>query len=511
VRGIWATERIRVAEERLLAVTPQGALMHRAAFGVAVQAAAMLGERVSGRRVTLLVGGGNNGGDALWAGAFLHRRGVAVTAVLLNPDRAHPAGLAALRKAGGRVVGVADGPRWIDPADLVIDGIVGLSAKGPLRADAATLAERITAPVLAVDLPSGVDPDSGSVSGPAITAKRTVTFGARKPVHVLNPQRCGEVVLVDIGLSLSDPDLSELEAVDVAAAWPLPGPGDNKYSQGVVGIAAGSPAYPGAAVLSSGAAVRATAGMVRYAGSAADAVRARWPEVVATGSVTDAGRVQAWVVGPGTGTGVEGREVLQRVLAAGVPVCADADATTLLAHQPEILDAREPGTPLVLTPHTGEFARLTGAEPGADRVTAVRAAARKFDAVVLLKGHCTLIAAPDGRVLVNVARGSWLATAGSGDVLSGMIGALLSAGLDPWLAAGAAAHVHSLAADLSARGVPTSAFGVLQAIPTALRRVFALGRVDERTTDTLRAAALSRRRLGRSGVPASVQPPRLSP
>lgn len=452
--------------------------MHRAAFGVAVQAADMLGDRVSGRRVTLLVGGGNNGGDALWAGAFLRHRGVAVTAVLLNPERAHAAGLAALRKAGGRVVGVADGPRWIAAADLVIDGIVGLAAKGPLRAEAAALAERITAPVLSVDLPSGVDPDNGSVSGPAITASRTVTFGARKPVHVLNPQRCGEVVVIDIGLSLTDPDLNQLEAADVAQLWPLPGPEDNKYTQGVTGIAAGSSAYPGAAVLASGAAVRSGAGMVRYAGPAADAVRAQWPEVVATGSVTDAGRVQSWVVGPGIGTGAQGRSVLEQVLAAGVPVCADADATTLLAGQPEILDAREPGTPLVLTPHAREFARLTGAEPGLDRVAAVRAAARKFDAVVLLKGHSTLIAAPDGRVLVNVAGGSWLATAGSGDVLSGMIGALLSAGVEPWLAAGAAAYVHALAGDLAAQGVPTSASGVLGAIPAALRQVFALARLQ---------------------------------
>jgi ADP-dependent NAD(P)H-hydrate dehydratase / NAD(P)H-hydrate epimerase len=473
VRGFWATDRIRAAEERLLAVTPEGALMRRAAFGVAVQAAGMLGGPVAGRRVTLLVGAGNNGGDALWAGFFLRRRGVGVTAVLLDPGRAHPAGLAALRRAGGRVVGVGDGRRWIAGADLVIDGIVGLSARGPLRAEAAELASRITAPVLAVDLPSGVDPDNGDVSGPAITATRTVTFGARKPVHALNPSRCGEVVLVDIGLELREPDLAQLETDDVAALWPLPGPEDNKYSQGVTGIAAGSASYPGAAVLASGAAVRSTSGMVRYAGPAADAVRARWPEVVATGSVTDAGRVQSWVVGPGIGTGAQGRGVLAQVLAAGVPVCADADATTLLAHHPEILDARDPDTPLVLTPHAGEFARLTGGEPGADRVAAVREAARKFNAVVLLKGHCTVIAAPDGRVLVNLARNSWLATAGSGDVLSGMVGALLAAGVAPWLAAGAAASVHSRAADLAARGVPIAASDIVTAIPVALRRVFA--------------------------------------
>ncbi|GHF88291.1 hydroxyethylthiazole kinase-like uncharacterized protein yjeF [Amycolatopsis bartoniae] len=474
MQGIWSTDQIREAEERLLAKTPEGALMQRAAFGVAVQAADMLRAhtgRVAATQVTLLVGAGNNGGDALWAGKFLRRQGVAVTAVLLNPEKAHAAGLAALRRAGGRAVTLDEAPRVLEAADLVIDGIVGLQARGPLREDAASLLDFIGAPVLAVDLPSGVHPDQGTVDGPAITATRTVTFGARKPVHVLNPERCGEVVLVDIGLlpELGDPGIEQLDAVDVGVAWPVPGPEDNKYSQGVTGIAAGSATYPGAAVLATGSAVLATSGMVRYAGPAADVVRSRWPEVVATGSVTDAGRVQAWVVGPGIGTGQSGRRVLEHVLSAGVPVCADADATTLMAHQPDVLDARDPGTPLVLTPHAGEFERLTGAPPGADRVGAVKAAARRFDAVVLLKGNTTLVAAPDGRVLANVARGSWLATAGSGDLLSGLVGALLAAGLDPWLAAGAAAYVHSLAADLAARGVPVSASGVLSAIPDAIR------------------------------------------
>ncbi|TVT14647.1 NAD(P)H-hydrate dehydratase [Amycolatopsis acidiphila] len=450
--------------------------MQRAAFGVAVQAADLLSQhtgRVAASRVVLLVGAGNNGGDALWAGSFLRKRGVGVTAVLLKPEKAHPAGLAALRRAAGRVVTLEDAPRVLEAADLVIDGIVGLSARGPLREDAASLLDHISAPVLAVDLPSGVDPDNGKVDGPAITATRTVTFGARKPLHVLNPDRCGEVVLIDIGLGpeLGEPDLRQLDAVEVGAAWPVPGPQDNKYSQGVTGIAAGSATYPGAAVLATGSAVLATSGMVRYAGPAADAVRARWPEVIATGSVTDAGRVQAWVVGPGIGTGNDGRSVLRHVLSAGVPVCADADATTLMSRYPDVLDARDPGTPLVLTPHAGEFERLTGAAPGEDRVGAVKAAARRFDAVVLLKGNTTLIAAPDGRVLANVARGSWLATAGSGDVLSGLVGSLLAAGLDPWLAAGAAAYVHSLAADLAARGVPVPAGAVEAAIPDAIRRV----------------------------------------
>ena len=476
MQGIWTTERIRAAEEALLNRLPEGEPMRRAAFGVSVCATKMLAEQtggVAGRRVVLLVGAGNNGGDALWAGAFLRRRGVAVSAVLLSPERAHSPGFAAFRRAGGRVASQADSPQWISRADLVIDGIVGLSARGPLRPAAAELVGHVNSPVLAVDLPSGVDPDNGTVSGPAVTAERTVTFGARKPVHVLNPGRCGRVTLVDIGLGadLGDPDLVRLEVADVVAGWPLPKPSDDKYTQGVTGVAAGSAVYPGAAMLSAGAAILASSGMVRYAGPAADVVRSRWPEVVATGSVTDAGRVQAWVVGPGIGTGNDGRAVLGHVLAQGVPTCVDADAITILAERPDVLDAREPGTPLVLTPHDREFARLAGREPGADRVTAARELAARLDAVVLLKGNSTIIAAPDGRALVNVADGAWAATAGSGDVLAGMIGALLAAGADPWLAGGLAAHVHSRAAAIGADGVPVSASGVLAAIPAAIRAV----------------------------------------
>jgi hydroxyethylthiazole kinase-like uncharacterized protein yjeF len=478
VQGIWTTERIREAEERLFAVTPEGELMRRASFGLAVQLANFLTEHVgtvSGRRVVLLVGSGDNGGDALWAGAFLRRRGVAVTAVLLG-SRAHEAGLAALRRAGGRVVSAEDGPQWIARADVVVDGIIGISGSGSLRPDAARLVDLVEAPIVAVDLPSGVDPDTGAVDGPAVKATRTVTFGGRKPVHVLAPAWCGEVVLVDIGLGpeLGEPSIRRLDIVDVAAAWPVPGPEDDKYSQGVVGVAAGSATYPGAAVLTAGSAVRATAGMVRYAGHAADVVRAQWPEVIATGTVADAGRVQAWAVGPGIGTGSEGRDVLRYVLGRGLPVCADADATTIIAKSPDVLDARDPDTPLVLTPHAGEYERLMGRKPGADRVAAARDAARRYNAVVLLKGYVTVVAAPDGRVAVNTPHGSWLATPGSGDVLSGLIGAVLAAGLDPWLAAAAAAHVHSLAGAIAAQNAPTSASALVAAIPEAIRAIRSL-------------------------------------
>lgn len=478
MREVWTTKAVRAAEDRLLARTRPGALMRTASFGLSVHAARLIAELsggVSGSRIALLVGAGNNGGDALWAGAFLRKRGARVTAVLLDPERVHAEGLAAVRRAGGRVVAGTDRDAGtvLGEADLVLDGIVGLRAHGGLRPAAAALVQAVHAPVLAVDLPSGVDPDTGEVNGPAVTAHTTVTFGAYKPLHVLAPgaARCGRVHLVDIGLEpeLGEPDLVLLDVEDVGRAWPVPGPEDDKYSQGVVGVAAGSAAYPGAAVLSTGAATLAASGLVRFAGEVADVVRAQWPEVVATGSVADAGRVQAWVVGPGLGTGFAARDVVSHVLAAGVPVCADADALNVLSANPELWDARDPGTPLVLTPHAGEFARLV--DDSGDRVSAVRRAAAKLDAVVLLKGHSTLVAAPDGRVLVGYSGRSWPATAGSGDVLSGIIGALLAKGLDPWLAAGCGAYVHDLAAELAADGAPIPASSILHAVPDAVRAV----------------------------------------
>ncbi|RLK60847.1 NAD(P)H-hydrate dehydratase [Actinokineospora cianjurensis] len=471
--GVWTTTAVREAERPVLAATAPGALMRRASYAVALHAARLLDRRtggVSGRRVVLLVGAGDNGGDALWAGAFLRRRSVGVTAVLLAPDRAHAEGLAAFKRAGGRI----GAPEDVDFADLVIDGIVGLSAHGPLRPDAAAVVARVRAPVVAVDLPSGVDPDTGAVTGPAVTADVTVTFGGHKPVHFLAGARCGEVHLVDLGLDLPSPRFSVLSADDVAAAWPLPESGDDKYTQGVVGVAAGSSTYPGAAVLSVGAAVLATSGLTRYAGSAADEVRRRWPEVIATGSLGDAGRVQAWVAGPGMGTGKAARDVLGDVLGAGVPVCADADAITLLASHPDLWDARDPDVPVLLTPHDREFARIAephGIDLGADRVTAALELAAALSVTVLLKGHVTVVADPRGRVLVNAARSHWLATAGSGDVLSGVIGALLAAGLDPLLAAGCAAFVHVRAGELAARGAPAPASAIVSALSDAIRSV----------------------------------------
>lgn len=471
MRGVWTAQQIRDTEQVLLDRTPEGALMRRAAFGLAAHARRMLG-RVAGSRVVLLVGAGNNGGDALWAGVELRRRGVGVTAVLLVPDRAHPAGLAALRRAGGRIVGADGGEVALAGADLALDGIVGISGHGGLRPVAAELVAAVEVagvPILAVDLPSGVDPDTGAVDGPAVTATETTTFGAAKPVHVLAAPRCGPVHVVDIGLGplLPPPHAHVLEASDVSARWPMPGPTDDKYSQGVVGIAAGSAVYPGAAVLAAGAAVLATSGMVRFAGSAAPEVRDHWTEVVAVDVIADAGRTQAWTVGPGIGTDDAGRAVLAAALGRDVPLCVDADAITLLARHADLRQAVR-GRVVVLTPHAGEFARIAG-DVGPDRVAAVRRAAAELGVTVLLKGNATVVADPDGRALVHPATSSWAATAGSGDVLSGIIGALLAAGLEPWWAAGCGAFLHARAADIAAGGAPAPASALQAAIPDAIR------------------------------------------
>ena len=474
MRKVFTAEQVRAAEQVVLARVPPGALMRRAAFGLAVAARRMLADR-GGRRVALLVGAGDNGGDALWAGAELRRRGVGVTAVLLDPQRAHAEGLAALRRAGGRVVTDGpDGAAAIARADLVLDGIVGLSGRGPLRPAAAELvgvAERLATPVLAVDSPSGVDPDTGAVDGPAVTAAATVTFGALKPVHVLAAHRCGPVELIDIGLGseLPEPHAVVLGEADVAARWPIPGPTDDKYTQGVTGVAAGSATYPGAAVLASGAAVLATSGMVRFAGTAADPVRARWPEIVATDDVADAGRTQSWAVGPGIGTDDAGRALLGAVLDRDVPVCVDADGVTLLALHAD-LRSRVAGRPVVITPHDREFARIAG-EVGTDRIGAARRAAAALGVTVLLKGNATVVADPDGRTLVHPSTTSWAATAGSGDVLTGIVGALLAAGLEPWSAAGCGAFLHARAADLAADGAPAPSSAIQHAITAAIRSV----------------------------------------
>lgn len=472
MRHYYTPDQVRAAERPLLDSLPTGALMRRAAHGLATVVAAELQARtggVFGREVTVLVGSGDNGGDGLVAGAVLRRRGVAVRAVLLSPDRVHRAGLEAFRRAGGRVVSDPGDP------DVVIDAIVGISGHGSLRPAAADVVASIRAPIVSADIPSGVDPSTGAVDGPAVRAAVTVAFGARKPAHVLAAPYCGRVELVDIGLSLPEPDIAALEPAEVGALWPIPGATDDKYSQGVVGVAAGSEQYPGAALLCTGAAVAATSGMVRYAGTAAAEVVSHHPEVIAAQNLRATGRVQGWVIGPGFGTGDDSRAWLEEILGSDLPVVADADALTMIASTPALVSGRS--APTLLTPHAGEFERLTGSAPGPDRVGAVRSLASAWGVTVLLKGRATVVADPHGRVLVNDAGGSAAATAGSGDVLAGILGALLASGLDAATAAACGARVHALAAATSAHGAsgefaaPISAGPLLAAVRDAIRIV----------------------------------------
>lgn len=465
MHGVYPVAEVRSLEQQLMARLPDGALMRRAAYALSVECAQLLGD-VYGARVTLLVGAGNNGGDALYAGALLARRGARVTALLLDRERAHAGGVGALLRAGGRV-------RDAEPSsvggDLVVDGILGIGGRGGLRGPAVDLAaaaeEYLT---VAVDLPSGVDADTGVVGESSVHADVTVTFGVLKAGLVVGPgaDHAGQVRLVDIGLTPSPASLHVLEAADVRAVLPQPDASDDKYTRGVVGLVSGSSAYGGAGVLSTGSALHGGAGMVRYAGTAPDAIRARYPEVVVQSSTRPSElRVQAWVVGPGMGTDDAAGALLRDVLSADVPVIVDADGLTLLASAPDLVRDRRAAT--VLTPHDREFARLFG-DVGDDRLGAARRAAASVGATVLLKGNATVVAAPDGAAFVNPTGTPWLATAGSGDVLSGLLGSLLAAGLGAPLAAATAAYVHGAAGQRAAAGGPPTATDVLAALRPTL-------------------------------------------
>ena len=460
MRHAHTVEQVRAAEADAMATLPAGALMARASAGLATALVELLGGAY-GRRVLLLVGSGDNGGDALHAGALLARRGARVSALLVA-DRAHAGGLAALRSAGGVVVASV-------PArtDVVVDAVVGIGGRPGLRpeARAALDAARAVAPgvpVVAVDVPSGVDVDTGATPDDHVRADLTVTFGTHKVAHLVEPaaSACGAVHLVDLGLDLPEAAVTALQPADVRRLLPVPDLAAHKYTRGVVGVRAGSAAYPGAALLCVAGAGCGLAGMVRYAGPDAvgDRVRAAHPEVVGPG------RVQAWVVGPGTDT--DAPDALEAALADGVPTVVDADALASVTGPA--------GAPLVLTPHAGELARMTGVpreEIEAAPLQHARAAADRFGAVVLLKGPHTLVAEPGGRVRVTTTGVPWLATAGAGDVLAGLVGALLAAGLGPLDAASVGSWLHGAAATQASGGGPIVAGDVAAALPDVVRRL----------------------------------------
>jgi hydroxyethylthiazole kinase-like uncharacterized protein yjeF len=517
MRAAHTVAAVRAGEQALMARVPDGELMQRAAAGLAATCAHLL-DHVYGARVVVLAGSGDNGGDALYAGARLAARGAHVTAIAVG-SRLHAAAAAELRRRGGSVVaattdvdeaagagtpasaraGAAPGDIRVEAqarsaiaaADVIIDGLTGIGGHGGLREPAATLA-RLTetarcdgALVVAVDLPSGIDADTGAVAGTAVRADVTVTFGTLKPGLLIDPgaERAGPTELIDIGLSpyLPEPAVISLQAEDVAAMLPHPSAESDKYRRGVLGLVAGSEQYTGAAVLSAGGAIKGGAGMVRLvsAAPAVAVVRQHWPEAVLTTydpdrpslAIEAAGRVQAWAIGPGIGTGDTAHELLATVLASDVPVLIDADGLTVLAANRELLPRRGP---TLITPHAGELARLLNADRAdieAQRLHYATAAAAELGITVLLKGSTTVIAQPgEGLpVWVNSTGSSFLATAGSGDVLSGLAGSLLAQGLAAPEAAAVAAYLHGLAGRLAARDAPIGASDLITAISAAIR------------------------------------------
>jgi ADP-dependent NAD(P)H-hydrate dehydratase / NAD(P)H-hydrate epimerase len=486
MRAAWRAADIRAEEQRLIAALPDGTLMARAAAGLARRCASLLADRggVYGRRVLLLVGAGNNGGDALLAGTLLARRGVAVSALLLAPDRVQPAWLTGFRAAGGRIVHSV--PSIKDSVDLVVDGIVGIGAQGGLRGAAVEIVEALNAlgpladggpVVVSVDVPSGVEVDSGAVNGPTVRADVTVTFGCLKPALVVGPAAplAGQVDVVDIGLPwlAAPPAVWVPDAADIARWWPRPAVIADKYTKGVAGLATGSRMFPGAALMSVAGALAGPAGMVRYAGAIVDDVARSHPSVVVSPRVADAGRVQAWLCGCGLGTDERAQDELRAVLGSSVPVVLDADALTLLGDGTLAAWLRRRDAPTVVTPHDREFARLAGDQVGPDRVAAAQELAARLGVVVLLKGDRTVVATPDGTAWANPTGSAALASAGTGDVLAGLLVSLLASGLPADRAAISAAFLHGLAgrrvaADRGGDLSPVTAPDVAAALPAVI-------------------------------------------
>jgi ADP-dependent NAD(P)H-hydrate dehydratase / NAD(P)H-hydrate epimerase len=440
-----------MAEIDAAAPEPVEVLIGRAGAAIARAARRLLGGSY-GRTVNVIAGKGNNGADGRVAGDRLSATGVTV-----------------------RVYDAASCPQTLPPSDLVIDAAYGTGFRGEWVPPHVS-----GAPVLAVDIPSGVDGLTGIAVPDALTAVETVTFAALKPGLLVNDGKrlAGTVRVADIGLDVSSARAHAVERADVAG-WLRPRPVDaHKWSQ-AVRIVGGSPGMTGAASLAATAAMRAGAGIVWLSIPGEDHPRAELVEVVgkpvpadgwATNVAAELDRFGALVVGPGLGLAPTTTADVAAVLAAAsCPVVVDGDGLTALAASPGGAASALRGRrgPTVLTPHDGEFARLAEGRPGADRFDAARRLAAATGTVVLLKGPTTLIAEPDGLVRAVTAGDQRLATAGTGDVLSGTIGALLAGGIAAFDAAAAGAWLHGTAATLQpATGVVAG--DVAAAIPRAI-------------------------------------------
>ena len=518
MRRVCSVATVRRAEAGAGVAEP--VLMQRAAAALAGLCADLLRTgrgRVRGARVVGLVGSGNNGGDALWALSFLAARGVAATAVGELP-RMHAEGAAAARAAGVRFLDWADAHvgAACAGADLALDGIVGIGGSGGLREPSASVVRELMwagVPIVAVDVPSGVDSDTGEVADgtTAVRAIATACFGVLKPGLVLAPGRdhAGVVTVVEIGLRAADlePAAMALELADLAVA--PPDPGTHKYRRGVVGVTAGSPQYPGAAVLAVGGARRAGAGMVTVgcgdargtdgtAALAADRadraaapqgvtnpvaalVASHYPDVV----LTDARPVDARCVGPGLGGGAEAVEATMRALEDSAALVVDAsglDALGTTAGRAALARRRDTGLVTVLTPHAGEFTRL-GHDVSGGTLQSAQRAASDLGCVLVLKGPATVVAASGGTAFIDTFGSAALATAGTGDVLAGLLAGMLAGAVagtraqadrpptndEVALVAARAVGLHGLAGRLAAARVnqPTAA-DVLAELPQAL-------------------------------------------
>lgn len=429
-RPILTAAETKAAEEAVFAtgITVEY-LMEKAAAKVAEAAFRFGGHHP----VLVMCGPGNNGGDGYVVARLLRERGLPVRVAATGEPRTDAA-RTARAKWGGPVEALADAA----PAYMLIDGLFGTGLARALDPAVAEPFARLAAGAtrrITIDVPSGIGTDDGALLGPPVAHHLTVALGTLKPAHRLQPavSLMGRIVLADIGLALAS-SLTEIAKPKL----PVPGPTDHKYTRGHVVVAAG--AMPGAALLAAMAAQRGGAGYVALVGGGdggpASLVR-RDGDLAAV--IADR-RVGAVVIGPGLGRTDEGRALLDTALAGARPLVLDADALVLLGGRVEALHAL-PSYP-ILTPHEGEFAVLFGALPGS-RVDRARAAARLAQAVVILKGPDTVVAAPDGRAAIAPPATGWLASAGTGDVLAGICGACVARGLDPFDAACAAVWLHA--------------------------------------------------------------------
>lgn len=436
---------VKVIDERATETESLEAIVDRAGSVVARQAIEMLGGSY-GRKVTVLAGPGLNGADARSAAGKLEARGVRT-----------------------RVVDLSNMPATLPECDLVIDGVFGIGLSRPWTAPATG-----ASPVLSIDVPSGIDGETGEAVGAPISATRTVTFIGYKSglLFADGPRHSGEIRIVDIGLDVTSSTADVIEARDVRDWLPIRDRDAHKWRNALL-VVAGSTGMTGAATLATSAAMRTGAGYVHLDTPAAT-VPGLGTEIVAsfagTGVRADTAKFAAAVVGPGLTRTVAAAKLVRAVLSAlEVPVVIDGDGLAAVAEAPELLKSRPETACAVLTPHDGEFERLTGERPGPDRFAAVRRLAAATNSIVLLKGPTTLIAHPGGDVRVNLSGDARLATAGTGDVLAGIIGALLAQGVEPFDAASSGAFIHGLAAGLGhERGLVAS--DLVAKLPEAIDR-----------------------------------------